>query len=79
MSGHDVIGFLAMMIPFVAIISALVIRPWLRLHYSNRSALSTDERQALYDLRSVAEKMESRLATLENILDAEAPGWRERA
>ena len=81
MSGHEheVVAFIALMIPLTALVATLVIRPWLRLHYASRSALSSDERQALYDLRSVAEKMEARLATLERILDAEAPGWRERA
>ena len=79
MSGDELAGLFAISIPIVAIVSALVIRPWIRLHYASRSALSLDDREALSSLRHTAERMESRLATLERILDAEAPGWRERA
>ena len=79
MHGGEVIAFVALMIPITALVSSLVIRPWLRLHYSSRSALSDEDRQAMVELRAAADRMEQRLATLERILDADAPGWRERA
>ena len=79
MDAHDLAHLLVVSIPIVAIVSALVIRPWIRLHYNSRSTLSTDERQELVELRNAADRMETRLSTLEQILDAEAPGWRERA
>jgi phage shock protein B len=74
--------FLEALIPIVAILSIFVVLPWMRMHYKslerNQSALTGDEQQALSDLRHTAERMEARLVTLERILDAEAPGWRER-
>ena len=79
MSGNELAHILAVSIPIVAIVAALVIRPWIRLHYSSRGALSNEERQTLDNLRTSADRMETRIATLERILDAEAPGWRERA
>jgi phage shock protein B len=79
----DIPAILALMIPIVAIFSALVIRPWMRLHYESlqrgKLAMTVDEQEALTDLRIAAERMEARLVTLERILDTEAPGWRERA
>ena len=40
--------------------------------------LNDQEQNSLDQLLRVAEKMESRLATLEKILDAEQPKWKER-
>jgi phage shock protein B len=78
----ELIPIMALMIPIVAILSALVIRPWMRMHYESiarsRMTMSGDEQQAMEDLQQLAERMEMRLTTLERILDAEAPGWRER-
>lgn len=71
------------LIPLVAIISIFVVLPWLGMHYGSlkrqRETLNAEDRQALIDLRALADRMESRMITLERILDAEAPGWRERA
>jgi len=52
---------------------------WLWLHYSNRSArgdLSQNEQQRLMQLTDEAKKMRERIQTLEDILDAEHPNWR---
>ncbi|MBL5920402.1 envelope stress response membrane protein PspB [Lelliottia amnigena] len=52
---------------------------WLWLHYSNRSArsdLSQSEQQRLMQLTDEAKKMRERIQTLEDILDAEHPNWR---
>ncbi len=74
--------FVEALIPLVAILSIFVVLPWMRMHYKSKersqSALTGDEQLALTELRHVAERMEARLVTLERILDAEAPGWRER-
>lgn len=54
---------------------------WLWLHYSNRSAgggLSQNEQQRLMQLTDEAKRMRERLQTLEAILDAEHPNWREK-
>lgn len=58
-----------------------VVPIWLWLHYSNRSAcgggLAQNERQQLLALQSEAQRMQERIRTLEQILDAEHPNWRQ--
>ncbi|HEE0104525.1 envelope stress response membrane protein PspB [Citrobacter sp. C348] len=54
---------------------------WLWLHYSNRSSrgeLSQNEQQRLVELNAEAQRMRERIQTLEDILDAEHPNWRDR-
>lgn len=70
---------LALMIPIIAIVGGLATVP-LGMHYDlkKRAAnrLSAQESETLADLSRVARKLESRIVTLEKILDAEVPGWR---
>lgn len=60
---------------------AFVVPLWLILHYTARwratKTLSSEDEKMLQDLWQTAEKMEDRIATLERILDAEAPQWRK--
>ena len=69
----------APLIIFLAIVAPL----WIIAHYMTRwrmvKTLSSDEETMLSDLWENAAKMENRLNTLEQILDAEAPGWRSKA
>ncbi len=68
----------APLIIFLAVVAPL----WILAHYIIRwrsaKALSSDEETMLSDLWENAAKMENRLHTLEQILDAEAPGWRTK-
>jgi phage shock protein B len=54
---------------------------WINRRYGTRkreaAMLTEQESQTLDQLVRVAEKMEGRLATLERILDAEQPEWKE--
>lgn len=56
---------------------------WLVLHYRSKrqqgAALSEAERRELEELAVAAERMTERIATLERILDVEAPDWRGEA
>ncbi|MGK9167891.1 envelope stress response membrane protein PspB [Inquilinus limosus] len=67
---------------FVPVIVFLVIVApiWLVLHYVTRwrsaRTLSREDERMLVDLWESAKRMELRIATLEKILDAEAPQWR---
>lgn len=67
----------------IGVIGGFVLPLWLLLHYVTRwresRRLSRNDEQALAELWASARKMEDRIATLETILDAEAPGWRRRA
>lgn len=73
---------LALLIPIIAIVSALIILPWMNMHYGSkkreRDALDGADRETLEELALMADKLERRVSTLERILDAEAPGWRGR-
>jgi phage shock protein B len=55
---------------------------WINRRYGTRkreAAMLTEQEQMTLDqLARIAEKMEQRLATLEKILDAEQPAWKER-
>jgi phage shock protein B len=55
---------------------------WINRRYGTRkreaAILNDQEQNSLDQLLRVAEKMENRLATLEKILDAEQPKWKER-
>jgi phage shock protein B len=74
-----------MSVLFLAIpltIFVLFVAPiWLWLHYSSRSQsdgqLSQNEYQNLQQLTGEAQRMRERILALEEILDAEHPGWRQ--
>ncbi len=69
---------------FVPLMAFLVIVApiWIVAHYMTRwrtaKTLSTEDEKLLAELWESAEKMESRINTLERILDAEAPQWRKQ-
>ncbi|OSN07859.1 phage shock protein B [Lonsdalea iberica] len=53
---------------------------WLWLHYSqrkNRAQLGTADMQRLHTLTQDAQRMRERIETLEEILDAKHPNWRQ--
>jgi len=73
---------IAFMVP--AILFLVFVAPvWLVLHYRSKrqqgNALSESERRELEELAAAAERMTDRIATLERILDVEAPDWRGKA
>jgi len=65
------------------IIFMLVVAPiWLILHYRSKrqisQGLSEEEYIQLSELSELADKMADRIKTLEAILDAESPDWRNK-
>lgn len=65
------------------IIFMVIVAPiWLILHYRSKrqinQGLSEDEYQQLTELSQAADKMSARIQTLEAILDAETPDWRNK-
>jgi phage shock protein B len=76
---EDVIGMLmAPIIIFMVIVAPI----WLILHYRSKrqlsQGLSEADYQQLHQLAGSAEKMANRIETLEAILDAESPQWRNK-
>ncbi len=58
-----------------------VLPVWLWLHYNNRTAsgsLSQNEQQRLLQLTHDAKRILELIQTLEDILDAEHPNWRDK-
>ncbi|GAM58124.1 phage shock protein B [Vibrio ishigakensis] len=55
---------------------------WLLLHYRSKrnldQGLTEQEREQLQELSGKAVQMKQRIETLEKILDAETPGWRNK-
>ncbi len=65
------------------IIAGTVIAPvWIIAHYITRwrtaKVLSAEDERMLAELWDLAPQLESRINTLERILDAEAPDWRKQ-
>jgi phage shock protein B len=65
------------------IIFLVVVAPiWLVLHYRSKrqisQGLSEEEYIQLSQLSALADEMAERINTLESILDAESPGWRNK-
>ena len=65
------------------VVFLLVVAPeWIVSHYVTRwrtaKTLSAEDEKMLAELWEVAPKLESRVNTLERILDAEVPEWRKQ-
>ena len=73
---EDFTGLFAIFCIFVAPL-------WLIMHYSTKrrqaQGLTREDEKMLSDLWQLANKMESRVASLETILDTHTPGWRDKA
>ena len=69
----------AVLIVFICVIGPI----WIVFHYRTKSRagqqLNAEDAAAFEQLSQVAARMETRIATLERILDTEAPGWRYTA
>jgi phage shock protein B len=74
------------MAPFI-IFMVIVAPIWIIAHYLSRSrrenilkaaTLSGEDQELLGRMMALLEKMESRIGSLERILDVEDPRWRER-
>ena len=55
---------------------------WIVMHYRYRGPQTTgfteEESRQLHELLAIADTMAERIKTLESILDADTPDWRER-
>ncbi len=65
------------------IVFMVIVAPiWLILHYATRNSanrrLNSKDEALMEDLHENARKMEERIHTLERILDADSPKWRDR-
>lgn len=67
----------------LSILLVTVVMPvWIVFHYVTKwrtqRGLSAQDERLLAELWDIANRLETRIHTLERVLDAEAPGWRDK-
>ena len=71
-------GMVGLLIVFLIFVAPI----WIIAHYVTRwrtaKVLSAEDERMLAELWEMAPKMESRINTLERILDADVPEWRKQ-
>lgn len=74
-------SILGLLVAPIILFTIFVAPIWLILHYRSKKqvnkGLSDEERMQLNQMAEQVEKMRDRIKTLERILDADAPNWRE--
>ena len=80
MGPEDVFGYI---LGGIAIISLLVILPWMIFHYVTKwkttAKLTGSDEKLLDELHDAARRLDDRLMTIERIMTAENPAWRQSA
>ncbi|MGH6707178.1 MAG: envelope stress response membrane protein PspB [Sphingomicrobium sp.] len=74
--------FMGMMIGGLAIITLFIGLPWLVFHYITKwktaATLTGSDEKLLDDLHDAARRLDDRLCTIERIMTAENPNWRQQ-
>ncbi|AAV81571.1 envelope stress response membrane protein PspB [Idiomarina loihiensis] len=78
----DIEAILGMLMAPIILFVIIVAPIWIILHYRSKrqmnQGLNEEERESLALLANQAKRIRERVQTLERILDADAPGWRDR-
>ena len=73
--------FEMLLVPMVLFIMVIVAPTWIVMHYrsmsQSSSQLSEGDRQALEEMLVAVDQMADRIESLESILDADHPNWRQ--
>jgi phage shock protein B len=71
------------LIPVIAIVTIFIGLPWIIFHYITRwktaATLSGSDEKLLDELHDAARRLDDRLNTIERIMTAENPNWRQNA
>lgn len=69
-------------VPFIAITVLFIGLPWLVFHYITKwktaATLTSGDEKLLDDLHEAARRLDDRLCTIERIMTAENPNWRQQ-
>ena len=69
------------LVPIVGALTLFIGLPWLIFHYITKwktaSTLTREDENLLDDLHDMARRLDDRLGTIERIMTAENPGWRQ--
>ena len=75
---EDVLGY---MVGALAIVSIFVGLPWLIFHYVTKwktaATLTSGDEKLLDELHDAARRLDDRICTIERIMTAENPNWRQ--
>jgi len=70
------------LIPIFAIVALFIGLPWLIFHYVTKwktaATLTTGDEKLLDELHDAARRLDDRLCTIERIMTAENPNWRQQ-
>ena len=70
------------LIPLIVVPVLFIGFPWLIFHYMTKwkqaKTLTVGDEQLLDELHDVARKLDDRLCTIERIMTAETPNWRQQ-
>ena len=68
-------------VPIIAIGALFIILPWLVFHYVTKwkaqATLTKEDEDLLDELHELARRLDDRMRTIERIVDAENPAWRQ--
>ena len=71
------------LIPLIVVPVLFIGFPWLIFHYMTKwkqaKTLTSGDEQLLDDLHDMARRLDDRLLTIERIMTAENPNWRQQA
>jgi phage shock protein B len=69
-------------VPFIAIVTLFIGLPWLIFHYVTKwkqaGTLTHSDEKLLDELHDMARRLDDRLCTIERIMTAENPNWRQQ-
>lgn len=70
------------LIPLFAIVTLFIGLPWLVFHYITKwktaATISTSDEKLLDELHDAARRLDDRLCSIERIMTAENPDWRQQ-
>jgi phage shock protein B len=70
-------------IPVLAILTAIIGLPWLVFHYITRwktaATLTNEDEKLMEELYDLARRLDDRMCSIERIMTAENPNWRQIA
>ena len=68
---------------FLSIVAIFIAMPWLIFHYvtklKSQGSLTIEDEKLMDELHEMARRLDDRVATIERIMTAENPGWRQMA
>ena len=71
------------LIPLIVVPIFFLGLPWLVFHYitkwKSQASLTNEDERLLDDLHELARRLDDRMVTIERIMAAENPGWRQMA